>query len=54
MSLGLSKLDFEIKRLWWWLLLSLHRRFLLVCQLPINILRADSDAQWVLGTLGLP
>lgn len=54
MSLGLSKLDFEIKSLRRWLLLSLHRRFLLVCQLPIDILRGDSEARLVLGPPGLP
>lgn len=54
MSLGLSKLDFEIKSLWRRLLLPLYRRFLLVCQLPIDILRVDSEAQLVLGTPGLP
>lgn len=52
MGLSLSKLDFEVKSLWGWLLLPLHRSFLLVCQFSIHILGAGTDSEAQLGHEG--
>lgn len=52
MSLSLSKLDFKVKSLWGWLLLPLHRCFLLVCQFPIHVLGAETDNEAQLGQEG--
>lgn len=43
MSLSLSKLDFEVKSLRGWLLLPLHRCFLLVGQFAIHVLGGETD-----------
>lgn len=52
MGLSLGKLDFEVKSLWGWLLLTLHRCFLLVCQFPIHILGAEMESEAQLGHEG--